>query len=59
MARIRLDRDMVDGGGTMSTPVVDEQTKAAAKREAAKGPTPDEALLANVQAQIAKLQKKS
>ncbi len=47
MARIRLDRDMVDGGGTMSTPVVDEQTKAAAKREAAKGPTPDEALLAN------------
>ena len=39
-------------------PVVDEQTKAAAMRAAAKGPTPDEALLANVQAQIAKLQKK-
>jgi hypothetical protein len=44
--------------GSFNSKVVDEQTKAAAKRAAAKGPTPDEALLANVQAQIAKLQKK-
>lgn len=40
------------------SPVADEQTKAAAMRASAKGPTPDEALLANVQTQIAKLQQK-
>lgn len=53
MARIRLDRDMVDGGGTMSTPVVDEQTKIGQQRI-----TNDEALLSRVQNQITKLQKK-
>jgi hypothetical protein len=36
-------------------PVVDEQTKAAAMRDAAKGPTPDQALLARAQAQLEKL----
>jgi hypothetical protein len=41
--------------GSFNSKVVDEQSKAEAKRAAAKGPTPDEALLANVQAQIAKL----
>jgi hypothetical protein len=49
----------VDTGIVKPTPVIfDEQAKAAAMRAAAKGPTPDEALLANVQAQIAKLQQK-
>lgn len=32
MARIRLDRDMPDGGGFSQTPMADEQTKAAAMR---------------------------
>jgi hypothetical protein len=41
--------------GSFNSKVVDEQTQAAAKRAAAKGPTPDEALLARAQAQIAKL----
>jgi hypothetical protein len=35
MARIRLDRNMPDGGGFTPTPVVDEQTKIAAMRAAA------------------------
>jgi hypothetical protein len=65
MARIRLDRDMVDGGGTMSTPVVDEQTKAAGMRAAdaavpaaqkAIARTPDELMLDRVNAQISKTQ---
>jgi hypothetical protein len=42
-------------GGSFNLPVVDEQTQAAAKRAAAKGPTPDEALLARAQAQLEKL----
>ncbi len=47
----------VDTGIVKPTPAtVDEQAKAAAMRAAAKGPTPNEALLANVKAQIAKLQ---
>jgi hypothetical protein len=41
--------------GSFNSKVVDEQTKAAAKRAAAKGPTPDEALLARAQAQLEKL----
>lgn len=53
MARIRLDRDMPDGGGATSRPVVDEQTKIGQQRI-----TNDEALLSRVQNQITKLQKK-
>jgi DNA-directed RNA polymerase delta subunit len=53
-----MARDKDTGIVKKAPVIVDEQTKAAAKREAAKGPTPDEALLANVQAQIAKLQKR-
>jgi len=34
MARIKLDRDMPDGGGFTPTPIVDEQTKIAAMRAA-------------------------
>jgi hypothetical protein len=45
----------IDTGITKPTPkIVDEQTKAADKRAAAKGPTPDEALLANALAAIEK-----
>ena len=40
--------------GSFNSKVVDEQTKAAAMRAAAKGPTPDEALLANALAAIEK-----
>jgi hypothetical protein len=52
-----MARDLDTGIVKPTQVIVDEQTKAAAKRAAAKGPTPDEALLANVQAQIAKLNK--
>lgn len=41
-------------GGIFQSTVVDEQTKAAAMRAAASGPTPDEALLANALAAITK-----
>jgi hypothetical protein len=45
----------VDTGIVKPTPVIfDEQTKAAAMRAAAKGPTPDEAMLTNAQALLAK-----
>lgn len=54
----RSDRMMADGGGYSLSPTVDEQQKNAGMIASAKGPTPDEALLANVQTQIAKLQKK-
>ena len=40
--------------GSFNSKVVDEQTKAQAMRAAAKGPTPDEALLANALAAIEK-----
>lgn len=65
MARIRLDRDMVDGGGFTPTPVVDEQAKAAAMRaataavpvaQAAIAKTPDELMIDRINAQIAKTQ---
>jgi len=65
MARIRLDRDMPDGGGFTPTPVVDEQTKAAGMRAAnAAVPaaqkiiakTPDELMIDRINAQIAKTQ---
>jgi hypothetical protein len=66
MARIRLDRDMVDGGGTtLTTPVVDEQTKAAGMRAAtaavpaaqkAIAKTADELMIDKINAQIAKTQ---
>jgi hypothetical protein len=53
----RKDRDMLDGGSVKAKPVVDEQTKAQAMRAAAAGPTPDEALLANAQALLARMTK--
>ena len=66
MARIRLDRNMPDGGGTtLTTPVVDEQTKAAAMRAAATdsaaaaktiAKTPNELMIDRINAQIAKTQ---
>ena len=66
MARIRLDRNMTDGGGTtLTTPVVDEQTKAAAMRAAATdsaaaaktiAKTPNELMINRINAQIAKTQ---
>jgi hypothetical protein len=40
--------------GSFNSKVVDEQTKAQAMRDAAKGPTPDEAMLARANALIAK-----
>jgi hypothetical protein len=61
----RIDRMMVDGGGTTLTTPVDEQTKSAAMRaataavpaaKAAIAKTPDELLLDRVNAQIAKTQ---
>ena len=67
MARIRLDRDMVDGGGTtLTTSAVDERTQAAAMRAvdatvpAAKktiAKTPDELMIDKINAQISKTQK--
>lgn len=65
MARIRLDRDMPDGGASAPTRTVDEQTRAAAMRAAsaavpaaqkAIAKTPDELLLDRVNAQITKTQ---
>jgi len=65
MARIRLDRDMPDGGGFTPTPVVDEQTKAAGMRAAqndsaaaakAIAKTPDELMIDRINAQITKTQ---
>ena len=66
MARIRRDRDIVDGGGTtLTTAIVDEQTKAAAMRAAnAAVPaaqrtiakTPNELMIDRLNAQIAKTQ---
>jgi hypothetical protein len=62
----RLDRDMPDGGGaTFTTPVVDEQTRAAAARAAqaaapaaakAIAKTPDELMIDRINTQIAKTQ---
>ena len=44
-------------GGTFKSTVVDEQTKAAAMRAAAKGPTPDQAMLANAETLLARMKK--
>jgi len=46
----------IDTGIVKPTPVIfDEQAKAAAMRAAAKGPTPDEAMLANAQTLLARM----
>ena len=62
----RLDRDMPDGGGTtLTTPIVDEQTRAAAARAAqaaspaaakAIAKTPDELMIDRINTQIGKTQ---
>lgn len=62
----RIDRMMIDGGGTtLTTPVVDEQTKIAAMRAAAAAvpaaqkaiaKTPDELMIDKINAQITKTQ---
>lgn len=44
-------------GGTFKSTVVDEQTKAAAMRAAAKGPTPDQAMLANATTLLERMKK--
>jgi hypothetical protein len=62
----RIDRMMVDGGGTTLTTPVDEQTKSAAMRAAtaavpaaqkAIAKTPDELMIDRINAQITKTQK--
>lgn len=44
-------------GGTFKSTVVDEQTKAAGMRAAAKGPTPDQAMLANATTLLERMKK--
>lgn len=44
-------------GGTFKSTVVDEQTKAQAMRAAAKGPTPDQAMLANATTLLERMKK--
>lgn len=57
MARIRLDRDMPDGGGFTPTPVVDEQTKIAAMRGTASKAAEQASLLAAEEAAMAEENK--